>query len=627
MVTTSTETLHLLQAALAAAAEGVVLLDAAGKLVFMNEAARRLAQQVPAPAVPLQSQPAIFHLCYPDGQPMPPAETPLGRALQGETVVEAVALLARPEGGPTWVASSARPVCDEQGYAVGTLVLLRDVGEQVRLAEELRQSREALGDAERRCSVVADGTYDLEMWIGPNGQIHYVSPSCERITGYTRDEFLRRGAGMVQIAHPEDRARAARYLRQALAGAPGNDVEARLIRKDGEIRWISASWQAVRSTTSKFLGIRLSLRDVSERKRVEAERARLLAELEATIAAVADGLIIYGPSGEVLRMNAAAMRMLGYSSADAASPLAERMARLQPRTAAGKPVPAANVPGVRALRGETVVGEVFVLRARDGRTIWTSTSAAPVRSQDGRLLGAVLTFTDITRRHDREEERRSVLRSISHDLRNPLTAIHGYAQLLRRELEGAQSDAVTSRALVAISENTRHMGAMLQELSEAAQVDAGHVHLNLAPIDLPSFVGNLIGRLGNTASAERILVQAPRGLPRVMADPDRLERILTNLLTNALKYSPPESPVAVTMAAQGTEVWTSIADQGQGIAPGEIANLFQQYYRTREGRRQGDGMGLGLYITRGLVAAHGGRIWVESEVGVGSTFTFTLALA
>jgi signal transduction histidine kinase len=113
----------------------------------------------------------------------------------------------------------------------------------------------------------------------------------------------------------------------------------------------------------------------------------------------------------------------------------------------------------------------------------------------------------------------------------------------------------------------------------------------------------------------------------VLADPDRLERILMNLLTNALKYSAPGTPVTVALARRDGQVVTAVSDQGPGIPPDELPHLFERYYRARETRERKEGLGLGLYITKGLVEAHGGRLWVESQVGKGSTFSFSLPAA
>ena len=225
-----------------------------------------------------------------------------------------------------------------------------------------------------------------------------------------------------------------------------------------------------------------------------------------------------------------------------------------------------------------------------------------------------------------EERRDDMVRAVSHDLRQPLTVVQAQAQLLLRSLEQAGLAREKSSAAAIITSSQR-MNTMIEELVESARLEAGQIRLNLQPIDLRSFMLDLKQRLAGTLETDRIRVEAPEGLPPVTADPDRLERILTNLLSNALKYSAPDTEVTVSLARADGEVITSVTDRGPGIAPEDLPNLFERYYRARPARERREGLGLGLYITRGLVEAHGGRIWVESELGKGSTFSFRLPAA
>jgi signal transduction histidine kinase len=227
----------------------------------------------------------------------------------------------------------------------------------------------------------------------------------------------------------------------------------------------------------------------------------------------------------------------------------------------------------------------------------------------------------------REAQREDYIRIVSHDLRNPLAAIQGQAQLLQRRLRQAGLLGGEWLGADAIVTSTQRMNAMIQELVDSARLEAGQVQLNRRPVDLPSFIADARRRLSPSLEAGRIRIEPAPGLPPVSADPDRLERILANLLTNALKYSTPGTPVVVSFAQRDGEVVTSVSDQGPGIPPEELARLFQRYYRTTAARERREGLGLGLYITHKLVEAHGGAIWAESEVGKGSTFSFSLPQA
>ena len=224
-------------------------------------------------------------------------------------------------------------------------------------------------------------------------------------------------------------------------------------------------------------------------------------------------------------------------------------------------------------------------------------------------------------------EREDILRAVSHDLRNPLAVILGQAQLLRRTLERSGHDGKEQASATAIIAASQRMDAMIQDLVDAARAEAGQLSLRREAINLRPFALQLKERLAPILETERIEIQVPEGLPPVWADPARLERILINLWSNALKYSSPGTSVTVSARREDGWVITSVSDRGPGIPPDDLPRLFQRYFRAEAGRERREGVGLGLYITRRLVEAHGGRIWVESEVGKGSTFSFSLPVA
>lgn len=227
-----------------------------------------------------------------------------------------------------------------------------------------------------------------------------------------------------------------------------------------------------------------------------------------------------------------------------------------------------------------------------------------------------------------QEQRARYILGISHGLRTPLTVVQGRAQLLLQALEKTGVTGRERDSAEAIVGAAQRMGVMLRDLVDLTHLEAGEpLRLNRVPLDPRSFVFDLKERMAGILETERIRVEAPEGLPQVLADPDRLERILTNLLSNALKYLPPGSEVTVSLARRDGEVVTSVTDLGPGIPPEELPLLFQPYRRVRLARGRPESLGLGLYITKGLVEAHGGRIWVESELGKGSTFSFTLPVA
>ena len=228
--------------------------------------------------------------------------------------------------------------------------------------------------------------------------------------------------------------------------------------------------------------------------------------------------------------------------------------------------------------------------------------------------------------HAREQERSVLLHTISHDLRTPLAAIRGHAQVLQEDLAQAEHLKYEQESLQAIVRNADQMNSMIQDLVETARLESGQIALKRRPLAVRPFIDDLLRRLRSIWPVSRIQMEIPDTLPAVDADPARFERILINLISNALKYSVSDTPVSLHAEQKEEQVVIAVTDVGVGIPPDELPHLFDPFYRVKAAHRP-EGLGLGLYITRKLVEAHGGRIWVQSEPGKGSTFFVTLPTA
>jgi len=222
--------------------------------------------------------------------------------------------------------------------------------------------------------------------------------------------------------------------------------------------------------------------------------------------------------------------------------------------------------------------------------------------------------------HELQEAREDLFRALSHDMRTPLSTVQNQAELLLRAKEAAPADL--ARRAQSIRTSARRIAVMLDDLVETFRLESGQLVLKRTRVDLATFMAELKARLEGTLPVERLSVAVPQGARVVDADPDRLERILVNLLSNAFKYSPPDAPVVVGSESGNGSVVLSVTDRGPGIEPEEARRIFERFYRGPSSR-QADGLGLGLYITRRLVEAHGGRVWVDSSPG-GSTFHVAL---
>jgi PAS domain S-box-containing protein len=354
-------------------------------------------------------------------------------------------------------------------------------------------------------------------------------------------------------------------------------------------------------------------------ERAAADAAARGAELEAVFSALPIALVTVDPSLRIVRVNERVRELTGAA--------VEELRRAQEEGAFrvagpdGGPVPVDQQPHARALRGEVVRGELVRFEPREAPPLWIAVSAAPIRDAAGAIRGAVATGVDLTEVHALQEERETLMQTVSHDLRTPLHVVVGHAELLRH-----RGDDEVRRRAEAILASAGRMTRLIGDLVDAARLEAGHVRLQLEPLDLPAFLSGWKERMAGALPMERVRVVAEAGAPVVFADPARLDQILANLASNALKYSPPETEVTVELGATPDALRLSVADRGPGIPQEELPRLFQRYYRSRTAGRV-EGLGLGLFITRKLVEAHGWRIEASSEVGEGSVFTVVIPVA
>jgi PAS domain-containing protein len=342
------------------------------------------------------------------------------------------------------------------------------------------------------------------------------------------------------------------------------------------------------------------------------------AEIEAALAAVPGALIVHAPDGSVVRYNDGARRLLALDTLGPLTP-DERFAALSATAPDGSPLAPEAHPVRRALAGKTVSGELVRMAPPGADARWVAASAAPIRGDAGELRGAVAVYVDVTELQQLQEAREDLLRAVSHDLRNPLqVALLNAERLARTAPEGTPARRFAESVLLA----ARQMTAILRDLVDSVRLDAGGLELFREPLALRAVAEALVTASAGVLDVQRVRISVPPDLPPVSADPARLERVLANLVGNALKYT--RGTVEVGAWAAGAEVHVSVRDEGPGISPEELPHLFDRYWR---GRRGGEGLGLGLYIVRKLVEAHGGRIRAESAPAAGSTFTFSLPAA
>jgi len=238
----------------------------------------------------------------------------------------------------------------------------------------------------------------------------------------------------------------------------------------------------------------------------------------------------------------------------------------------------------------------------------------------------VVNVRDISRLRQVEDTRSALLATVSHELQTPISIIKAYASTLART-DAEWSQQTVMDKLQAIEEESDRLSELVTKILYTSQLETGSLVLNRLVLDLPKEVHKVAKRLGQQTGIHRVEVDFPPEFPPILADPERIGEVLTNLVENAIKFSPQGGAIIIKGKTSGNEVLVTVVDEGIGIPLRDQKRVFDRFYRVEAGSaRPARGTGLGLYICKSLVEVHGGRIWVESELGKGSLFTFSLPI-
>jgi len=350
--------------------------------------------------------------------------------------------------------------------------------------------------------------------------------------------------------------------------------------------------------------------------------------LEALVQSMTDGAILADTAGKLVVINPAARQMLGLDME--ARPSEIPLKALEALDLLHLWEEALAHPD-RVVRREIRLSPDTCLIApntapeaqKDPRIIVASCTAAR-ESASGAVVGIVTTLLDMTRERELQKMKEDFLASVSHELRSPLTAIAGFTEVL---LEEENLTPRHQEYVQIIDQNSRRLLRLINDLLDLTKLEAGMMRMSKTDIDLEAMVQKAIDLLSPLYTQKQldVTVEIPGRLPRVMADPDRIEQVLINLISNAIKFTPEKGHISVGAAYQNGQVKVWISDTGVGIASRDLDRIFDKYQQLENKWTYGiKGTGLGLPIAKQIIEAHRGRIWAQSEEGKGSTFTFAL---
>lgn len=505
----------------------------------------------------------------------------------------------------------------------GIAVFCRDITERERMQEALMESEERFSKA-FRASPDMIVIYSLK-----DGKYIEVNDSFIRTTGYSREEIIGHTVDDLDLwVNPREQERMTRLL----------DENGRMRDEDYSYRMNSGKisiWRCsaeIINLSGESCVIAVAS-DITERKKAEAslreseERSRVILE------SIPQGVIFSDVDGKIIEINNAVRRMHKYEHKEEI--VGRQFLELIPE------VDHARISDnyKETLEAGYSGALLYNMLKKDGSLFNAELTAAVIKNDAGTPVGFVTVTEDISGRKNIEEQirelevlrevdnlRSQLLSNVSHELRTPLTSIKGFVStLLRTDAEWSSEEQ--RDFLEIVNQEADRLTRLISDLLDMSRLDAGALKLNRDIHHVSTVLESIESRLGSLTCGRRLLKNIPFDLPPVFVDEMRIGQVLTNLIENAIKYSPEGCDIVIEARPIRDDVVISVIDKGAGIPYELIDKVFDRFYQTESivtGRKSGTG--LGLSICRGIIEAHGGRIWVESKLGEGSNFSFSLPI-
>ena len=350
---------------------------------------------------------------------------------------------------------------------------------------------------------------------------------------------------------------------------------------------------------------------------ISREKQRLDALLDTT----ADGIMILNPDHSIERCNPALSSMLEIPLNLIRGKKHDEIIRWT-NPPEGLTLEQAEAGGWPLTPHASLYVEGDLRRANAEVALPVGITYSPLLSHEGQLINTIATIRDITRWRQADELKSTFISIISHELKTPVALIKGYVGTLRRE-DAKWDPSIVQDSLAVIEEEADRLTLLIENLLDASRLQAGGVKLKRSDVNLPDLTNRIAKKLQTQTDRHTIAIDFPPDFPIILADENRIQQVVSNLISNAIKYSS-DGEVRITGQVKSDLVILCVSDQGPGIAPDDIPHVFDRFYRAPEMAKQKKGAGLGLYLAKAIIEAHNGRIWVNPESGKGARICFSL---
>jgi PAS domain S-box-containing protein len=498
---------------------------------------------------------------------------------------------------------------DDDGHITGVIIAGLEVTGKA-------QANRAIAEQQLLYENIINAAGTALWMINAHGEITFVNQAWIDWTGRPLKAHL--GRGWIHSVLPDDRYRVIHNYIDKFKNKEPYSVDFRVLRADNELQWVAATGKPRYLTDGTFAGYVGSCMDITERKNAEQaakdsqERFRLIANTAPVF------IWMSSKDHNISFLNRSFMQFLGLTSLQEypANPIEEHIhpddRELMIKTYQ------------RSFQLQTEYNIEYRIQAAGGNYRWVTMKGLPRYNENGLFKGYIGSGIDITGMKEHEQVKNDFIGMASHELKTPLTSIKAYVQLLINRHKNFDDEDFTKKSLLTVNKQVGRLTRLVSDLLDISKMDSGRLSLNLDHVVVNDAVKEAIEEVQHTSSTHQINY-LDNGLFDVIADKDRIAQVVTNLLTNAIKYSPAASEVDVTVSGNSKEVTIKVRDYGIGISPADQHQVFNRFYRV-EGKNEQtfSGFGIGLFIAAEIIKRHKGQIGVASEYGKGTTFYFTL---
>ncbi len=466
------------------------------------------------------------------------------------------------------------------------------------------------------------------------GDIEYVNPKFEEVSGYSKGELIGKNTSILNSGKTNKKT----YEKLWEFISSGETWKGELLnkKKNGELYWENVIITPIKNPEGKITNFVASKEDITEQKKTQEEMKLKDYAMRSSINAI----VIANSVGNISYVNPSFLKMWGYYN---------------DREVVGKPI-----VKFWQMKGQYMkvmdsmvnkggwVGELTAERS-DGTTFPVQLSANLVKDENGEMKYMMASFVDITKQKEAEEKllenqerieaqniklkkldelKSTFLNVTSHELRTPMASIKGYIQMIIKQTLGNTSDE-QNKALNVVLRNVERLDHLIQDILDISRLESGTMKFIPENTDISKMLEEIAETMNSSAETKQIKIktQIDKDLPELFIDQDRVKQVIINFINNAIKFSEPNTSITIKASKENENILFEVEDQGRGIPKDKISKVFDTFYQVDSGMdRKFGGAGLGLAISRGIVLSHGGKIWVESKEGEGSTFKFTLPI-